>query len=59
VQTVELLGDRADVQVECSGTRLNARLPTGQARGIREGDTIALGMPGIAHVFDGDGRRAG
>jgi ABC-type sugar transport system ATPase subunit len=59
VQSIEFLGDRADVLVASSGVRLNARLPTGQARGIREGDTIALGMPGIAHVFDGDGRRAG
>ena len=59
VQSIEFLGDRADVLVASSGVRLNARLPTERVRGIREGDTIALGMPGVAHVFDGDGRRAG
>ncbi|MFM1883408.1 MAG: hypothetical protein RJA05_1817 [Planctomycetota bacterium] len=59
VQSIEFLGDRADVLVASSGVRLNARLPTERARSLREGDTIALGMPGVAHVFDGDGRRAG
>ncbi len=59
VQSIEFLGDRADVLVASSGVRLNARLPTERARGIREGDTISLGMPGVAHVFDVDGRRAG
>ena len=58
VQSIEFLGDRADVLVESSGVRLNARVPTDSARAMREGESIALGMPSVAHVFDGDGQRA-
>ena len=58
VQSIEVLGDRADVLVESSGVRLNARVPTDSARAMREGESIALGMPSVAHVFDGDGQRA-
>ncbi|MBM4051133.1 MAG: ATP-binding cassette domain-containing protein [Planctomycetes bacterium] len=58
VQSIEFLGDRADVLVDSSGVRLNARVPTDLARSLREGAPIALGMPAVAHVFDGDGFRA-
>ena len=58
VQSIEFLGDRADVLVESSGARLNARVPTESARSMREGELIALGMPSVVHVFDGDGQRA-
>ena len=58
VQSIEFLGDRADVLVESSGVRLNARVPTESARAMREGESIALGMPSVVHVFDGDGQRA-
>jgi len=59
VQSIEFLGDRADVLIETSGVRLNARVPTDSARAVREGASIALGMPSVVHVFDGDGQRAG
>ena len=59
VQSIEFLGDRADVLVESSGVRLNARVPTDSARSMREGESISLGMPSVVHVFDGDGSRAG
>jgi len=58
VQSIEFLGDRADVLVESSGVRLNARVPTDSARSMREGESISLGMPSVVHVFDGDGSRA-
>ena len=58
VQSIEFLGDRADVLIETSGVRLNARVPTDSARAMREGASIALGMPSVVHVFDGDGQRA-
>jgi hypothetical protein len=57
VQSIEFLGDRADVLVESHGVRLNARLPTDSARTMREGESISLGMTSVAHVFDGDGYR--
>jgi ABC-type sugar transport system ATPase subunit len=59
VQSIEFLGDRADVLVESSGVPLNARVPTDSARAMREGASIALGTPSVLHVFDGDGQRAG
>ncbi|MBM4111320.1 MAG: ATP-binding cassette domain-containing protein [Phycisphaerae bacterium] len=58
VQSIEFLGDRADALIESHGVRLNARVPTNIARSLREGESIALGMPAVAHVFDGDGFRA-
>lgn len=56
IAAIERYGDRADVAVDCAGTRIVSRCATARTEGLHEGGRVALAVsPEGAHLFDAAG----